>query len=96
MTHHDIPCPYCKKYGKENILEYIPDRLQYYCKRCEYKYSEDTINAEQPKHRTAKAKAPEKKKVFPHVSQYKEEPVKVEKVGEPKTVDTRKLISKKA
>jgi hypothetical protein len=133
-VHHDIPCPYCKKYGKENILEYIPDRLQYYCKHCEYNYSEDTINAEQPKHRTAKApkkaepkavkiiqpdrevivtKEEPKKKEPPKtpvkVVEKKEEPEKVEhkKKEEPfhleykttesgKSVDSKKLVSKKA
>ena len=76
--HHDIPCHYCKRFGKESTLEHLPAKKSFYCKLCGNYWGEDSINEMRPK------KAP-KKEVVPAV---------VEK--EPKSVDAKKLISKKA
>ena len=42
-------CHYCARSGVENKLEYIPHKKEYYCKRCEYHFSEDSINDMLPK-----------------------------------------------
>ena len=80
-----VLCQYCKKYGKENVLEYIPSRLQYYCKVCEYRYSEDSINESMPK-KEAPKKAEPKRREEPKMS-----PKKVGgHIEEPKTPSTKK------
>ena len=44
-----MQCHYCKRFEREATLEYLPNKKSYYCKLCGYSWSEDTINAEQPK-----------------------------------------------
>ena len=44
-----VQCHYCSRSGLDNKLEYIPHKKEYYCKRCEYHFSEDTINDMLPK-----------------------------------------------
>lgn len=74
--HHDIPCHYCARSGRETILEHLPTKKEFYCKRCEYHWAEDTINAEQ--HKKAKT-APVKKTETVEVKAVEKEPVKVVK-----------------
>ena len=44
-----VQCHYCARSGLDNKLEYIPHKKEYYCKRCGYSWSEDTINEMLPK-----------------------------------------------
>ena len=39
-----VQCHYCARSGLDNKLEYIPHKKEYYCKRCEYHFSENTIS----------------------------------------------------
>ena len=48
-----MQCEYCAKFGNDNLLEHLPNKKSYYCKRCGNYFGEDEINAkikaEQPK-----------------------------------------------
>ena len=44
-----VQCHYCARSGLDNKLEYIPHKKEYYCKRCEYHFSENTISDMLPK-----------------------------------------------
>ena len=82
-----MQCHYCKRFQKESPLEYLPNKKSYYCKLCGNYFGEDEINASLPKKATKKMDKDKQAGSFP---------LTVIKEDEPKSVDAKKLISKKA
>ena len=40
-----MDCEYCKKFGNSNVLEHLPAKKTYYCKRCGNYFGEDEFKA---------------------------------------------------